>query len=235
MSYRCLFHVHTRCSYDSLLSPKKIVATAREMGVTVLIVTDHDTIQGSLDVRAIADGNPPLVITAAEYHSEKGDIIGMFLKKEIRSRQSSEIIQEIRAQQGTVVLPHPYKAHVLDDELLGNVDLIESYNARCSDDDNARAEKLRLLWRRPVFAGADAHSSAELGAAFNEFMGDPPESESEFRKQLLHVPRRFHAKRASPVHRPYSQMIKAVRTRDPRLFLYQAKRLALLVTHGKKP
>jgi hypothetical protein len=217
-----------------LLSPKKIVAAARDMGVTVLIVTDHDTIQGSLDVRAIAGGNPPVVITAAEYHSEKGDIIGLFLKEEIRSRHSAEIIRQIREQDGVAVLPHPYKGHILDDELLANVDLIESYNSRCSDHDNAEAEKLRVQWRRPVFAGADAHSANELSAAVNEFMADPPQNESEFRKQLLHVPRRIATKPTSSVYRPYSQMIKAVRTGDPRLFLYQAKRLALLVAHGSK-
>lgn len=234
MPFRCLFHVHTRCSCDSLLSPKKIVASAREMGVTVLIVTDHDTIQGSLEVRAIAGGNPPVVITAAEYRSEKGDIIGLFLKEEIRSRQSAEIIRQIHEQGGIAVLPHPYKAHMLDDELLANVDLIESYNSRCSDHHNVEAEKLRVQWRRPVFAGADAHSANELGAAVNEFMADPPQNESEFRKQLLHVPRRIATKRTSSVYRPYSQMIKAVRTGDPRLFLYQAKRLALLVARGSK-
>src|SRR5579864_8477711 len=118
MAFRCLFHVHTRCSYDSLLSPKRILVKTREMGVSVLMVTDHDTIQGSLDLRALADGNPPVVVTAAEYHSEKGDIIGLFLKQEIHSRRSTEIIQQIRDQGGLVVLPHPYKAHFLDDELL---------------------------------------------------------------------------------------------------------------------
>src|SRR5215472_1515818 len=141
MPFRCLFHVHTRCSFDSLLSPRKIVSRAREMRVDVLIVTDHNTIQGSLDVRALANGNPPIVITAAEYQSEKGDIVGLFLQEEIRSRRSDEIIQQIRAQGGVVVLPHPYKGHKLDDELLAGVDLIETHNARCTDSDNERAEQ----------------------------------------------------------------------------------------------
>src|ERR1700730_14417989 len=155
MPFQCLFHVHTRCSFDSLLSPKKILARTREMGVQVLIVTDHNTIQGSSEVRALASGNPSVIVTAAEYQSEKGDIIGLFLKEEIRSRCSAEIIQQIHVQGGIVVLPHPYKGHVLDDELLAGVDLIESANARCSGEENARAEKLRQLWRRPLLAGAD--------------------------------------------------------------------------------
>jgi len=234
VSFRCLFHVHTRCSYDSLLSPKRIVARTRKMGDQVLIVTDHDTIEGSREVRALSSGDPPVVVTAAEYQSEKGDIIGLFLKEEIRSRRSAEIIEQIHGQGGLAVLPHPYKGHLLDDELLAGVDLIECYNGRCSENDNGKAETLRQRWNRPVLAGADAHCSPELGAALNEFMADAPRSELEFRKQLLHVPRRILTQRASVLCRPYSQMIKAAKTRNPRLFLYQAKRLALVLAQGEK-
>src|SRR5262249_18593685 len=207
MSFRCLFHVHTRCSYDSLLSPKKILAKAREMGVSVLMVTDHDTIQGSLELRALADGMPPMVVTGAEYHSEKGDIIGLFLQQEIHSRQSGEIIHQIRGQGGIVVLPHPYKAHLLDDELLAGSDIIETYNGRCQKEDNDRAESLRQRWQRPLIAGADAHCARELCAAVNEFDAEVPKTELEFRELLLHAPRNIVTQPASVLFRPYSQMI----------------------------
>jgi predicted metal-dependent phosphoesterase TrpH len=234
VSFRCLFHVHTRCSYDSLLPPKKIIARTRDMGVDVLIVTDHDTIQGSLDARALAGGDSPLVVTAAEYHSEKGDIIGLFLKEEIHSRRSSEIIQQVHNQGGLVVLPHPYKGHLLDDELLAGTDLIETYNARCSDADNARAEKLASQRNLLSLAGADAHCFTELNSALNQFAADTPRSELQFRDQLLRAPRRIVTQRTSVICRPYSQMIKAVKTKNPRLFLYQVKRLALLLAQGEK-
>jgi len=235
MPFRCLFHVHTRRSFDSLLSPRKIVAKARELGVHALVVTDHDTIQGSLDVRAVADGTPPLVATAAEYQSEKGDIIGVFLKQEIRSPRSDEIIHQIHAQGGLVVLPHPSRGHLLDDKLLAGVDLIESYNSRCSERDNAQAVQLAEKWDRPVIAGADAHCSLELGSTLNEFMAEAPRSESEFCEQLLHARRRSATERTSVICRPFSQMVKAVKTRNPGLFLYQAKRLTLALARGERP
>jgi predicted metal-dependent phosphoesterase TrpH len=234
MPFRCLFHVHTHCSFDSLLSPKKILARARELCVDALIVTDHNTIQGSQEVRALGRGYPPLVIIAAEYQSEKGDIIGLFLKEEIRSRSSVEIIQQIRAQGGLVVLPHPYKGHRLDDELVAEMDLVESHNARCSANDNAQATKLARHWSLPILAGADAHCLVELGAAMNEFMGEAPKTELQFRKQLLHAPRRIVTQPSPIFCRPYSQMVKAVKMKDPRLFLYQAKRLALVLAQGEK-
>jgi len=203
------------------------------MGVDALIVTDHNTIKGSLEVRDLARGSPAVVV-AAEYQSEKGDIIGLFLKEEIRSRRSEEIISEIHAQGGLVVLPHPYKGHLLDSALLSGVDLIESYNARCSEEDNSRAEKLARQWNRPVLAGADAHCSLELGAAFNDFRAAAPNNESDFRSVLMSSPRKAMTRRAPRVCRPYSQMVKAAKTRNLRLFLYQVRQLGLVLTRSEK-
>jgi len=233
MSFRCLYHIHTRCSFDSILSPAKVIAKARQMQIDVLIVTDHNTIQGSRDAQRLACGNPSIVVTAAEYQSEKGDIIGLFLKEEIHSRRSHDIIEQIHAQGGLVVLPHPYKGHVLDEELLAGADLIESYNARCSESDNSRAHQLALERQRPHLAGADAHCSVELAAAVNEFLADVPKDESGLREHLLHAPRHIAMQRVSPLCRPYSQMIKSIKTGDPKLFLYQAKRLALGFARGE--
>jgi predicted metal-dependent phosphoesterase TrpH len=235
MPYRCLFHVHTRRSFDSLLSARTILSRSIRSAVQVLIITDHNTIQGARDAQALTQSNiTPLVITAAEYQSEKGDIIGIFLKQEIQSRISSEIIDQIHAQNGLVILPHPYKGHKLDDALLSGVDLIETYNSRCSDSDNAQARQLAKQWKLPSIAGADAHCSLELHSAINEFPLDPPRSALEFREHLLTLFPSFVVSPAPGVCRPYSQMVKAVKTKNPHLFLYQLKRLALTLAHGQQ-
>ena len=235
MPYRCLFHVHTRRSFDSVLSARTILSRSMRSAVQVVIVTDHNTIQGSLDAQALTESDTaPLVITAAEYQSEKGDIIGIFLNEEIQSRRSAEIIYQIHAQNGLVILPHPYKGHTLDDELLSGVDLVETYNGRCSETDNAQARQLAEQWKLPSIAGADAHCSIELHSAMNEFPLDPPRSALEFREHLLTAPRAFVVSRAPVICRPYSQMVKAVKTKNPRLFLYQLKRLALALAHGQQ-
>jgi len=234
MPYRCLFHVHSNHSYDSMLSVRTIVAKARDMGVYALIVTDHNTIAGAREVRKLSNGNPLIVPIAAEYQSEKGDIVGIFLKEEIRSQSSSAIVEEIHSQGGVAVLPHPYKGHALDNALLAEVDVIETFNSRCSEKDNAMALQLAQRLERPVLAGADAHCGLELGAAIIEFQTAAPKSEDEFRDHLLHAPRRLETRSTWALCRPYSQMIKAVKTRDPLLFLYQAKRMALLLANGQK-
>lgn len=234
MSFRCLFHVHTHRSFDSLLSPRKVLERARELGADVLIVTDHNTIQGSRELQRLAKGGPPRVVAAAEYQSEKGDIIGVFLREEIHTRRSAEILEQIHSQGGLAVLPHPFRGHSLDDALLAGVDLIEVHNSRCSDSDNSRGAQLALDWNRPVLAGADAHCSWELGSALNELLTEVPVSDSDLQAQLLRAPRRMITQRTPALCRPYSQMVKAVRTRNPGLFLYQAKRMALTLGRGER-
>ena len=234
MEFRCLFHVHTRHSFDSLLPAHKLVARARELKIDALIVTDHNTLEGSLETKRASQGNPPLVIVAAEYQSEKGDIIGLFLKEEIRSRESSVIVSQIHEQGGLVVLPHPYKGHKLDDQLLTAVDMVETFNSRCSPEENHRARQLAEYWNLPGIAGADAHCFPELGTALNEYSGTYAGNEAELRTLLLNAPRKVITQRASPLCRPYSQLIKAVKTRNADLFLYQAKRLVLTLARRER-
>jgi predicted metal-dependent phosphoesterase TrpH len=194
--------------------------------VDVLVVTDHNSIEGSKKVRALAEGNPRFIPCAGEYKTEKGDIIGLFLSKEIRSTQSDEVIHQIREQGGLVVLPHPYKAHNLDEELLNSVDIVETFNSRCSQSENEAARKLAEKLGKAIIGGTDAHCGGELFSAFTNFPVDLPSSEAELRQLLLEAPRTVESRPVSRLYRPCSQIIKAFRTRDPWLFLYQTKRLA---------
>lgn len=223
MALRCLLHVHTHCSFDSVLSPRTIVSRARKLGVDALAVTDHDTIRGSEETASVAAGNPRFVIKAAEYKTEQGDIIGLFLKEEISSRKSNELIKEIHAQGGLVVLPHPYKGHRLDDDLLDQIDLIETYNARCSSSQNHSALELAHKWKKPQIGGSDAHCAGEISAVLTEFQTDAVSSENGLARVLLAAPRQIIAQPISQVYQPYSQIIKAFKTRNAILLAYQLK------------
>jgi predicted metal-dependent phosphoesterase TrpH len=226
MAIRCLFHIHTRHSFDSLLRPNTILHRARKMQADLLIVTDHESKRGSDDVAKLAGGNPRFVVRAGEYKTEKGDLIGLFLKEEITSRDSNEVVREIHGQDGLVVLPHPFKAHKLDDELLSQVDLIEVNNSRCSESQNKSAAILAATLGKPVMGGCDAHCAAEIGAVITEFDCAPPADERSLHAILLSAPRNIVAKKVSRAYQPYSQLIKAWKTRNPQLFAYQMKQLA---------
>ncbi|TES90003.1 MAG: PHP domain-containing protein [Candidatus Cloacimonadota bacterium] len=155
-----IFHIHTKISFDSLIVPESIVEFALKNGIDFVAVTDHNTIKGAELLEKIGKIK---VIKGAEYSTEKGDIIGLFLKREIKSKNSSEVIRGIREQKGIVYLPHPYKNHKLDRELVNKVDLIEVFNARSSIEENRKALKLAYAFKKIPVAGSDAHFIREVG------------------------------------------------------------------------
>lgn len=225
MPLRCLFHIHTWHSPDSLTPPRAIISRARKLGADVLIVTDHESIRGAESAMRLASGNPRFVVRGGEYKTEKGDVIGLFLKSAVRSRRSTSVADEIHSQGGLVVLPHPYKGHRLDAALLEQADLIETFNGRCTAEQNRLAQELARRLNKPELAGSDAHSLGEISTAVTEFHCDGDVDESDLPEIFRTAPRTFHAAPASRIYQPYSGLIKACRTFDALLFGYHLKRI----------
>jgi predicted metal-dependent phosphoesterase TrpH len=161
----CDFHIHTKYSSDSLLEPAKIIAMAQRLGIDCVAITDHDTIRGGVAVKAQSRGSDLQVIVGSEIGTSAGDVIGLFLQEEVRSRDFFAVVDEIRAQDGIIVLPHPYRGHQLSDEIVRSTDVIEAYNARTGAYNNAMASKLAEEHHKPGIAGSDAHFASEIGLA----------------------------------------------------------------------
>ena len=170
-----VFHIHTCYSFDAFIHPKRIVAHLRRLGFDFAAITDHETIKGALEAKRLTINDLRLtIIVGAEYSTEKGDIIGLFLKSEIVSKKSDKVISEIKKQGGLVVLPHPYRGHKLDDKLIGSVDVIEVYNSRSTELDNQKSLELARKYGKPMIAGSDAHFLGEIGLTKMDFAEDKP-------------------------------------------------------------
>jgi len=137
-------HMHTRHSFDSLTEPRMLVERAEELGIAVISVTDHGTWKGSVEARECArDAGLKLqVIQAAEYLTDQGDVIAMFIDREYEETSAVALCDAIHARGGLTLLPHPYRWHKLDDPLLSRIDLIEVHNSRTAQPDNERAVEL---------------------------------------------------------------------------------------------
>ncbi len=159
------FHIHSKYSYDSILEPRKIVKLCKEKGYDTISITDHNTIKGSLEAKKYEREFGVEVLIGEEVLTDAGDIIGINLKNEIRSRCFPEVLDEIKKQGGISILPHPYKGHYLTDGLIRNIDVIEGLNSRTSEELNKKAVELGRTWNKPVVAGSDAHLAAEIGLA----------------------------------------------------------------------
>ena len=158
-------HIHSIYSKDAILKPERIIKMAKKKGLSGIAITDHGTIKGALKTKSVAFDNF-MVIVGAEVQTDKGEIIGLFLNEEIKSRKFAEVIDEIKDQDGITVLPHPYKNRQCDPkDLVEMVDLVEGLNARTSKELNYRAQNLAKNFGLPIIAGSDAHTPFEIGQA----------------------------------------------------------------------
>jgi len=159
------FHVHSIYSKDAILSPEKIIRIARRRGLSGVAVTDHDTIRGAMKTK-FATFDDFIVVIGAEVKTDRGEIIGLFLNEEIKSREFVEVIEEIKDQDGIIVLPHPYRnKQSAPEDLLSEIDMIEGLNARIPKVLNYKAQCLARDSGLPMIGGSDAHTPFEIGRA----------------------------------------------------------------------
>jgi predicted metal-dependent phosphoesterase TrpH len=163
-------HIHTKYSSDGYLDPKLIVRTARKRGLSGVAITDHNTIKGGLKTKEYETDDLHIIV-GSEISTDRGEVIGLFLKEEIMSNTFQEVTQEIRDQNGIVIIPHPF------DEIRGNgiepkkedvpvVDCVEVYNSRCLlQKYNHKACEFALENKLKITAGSDAHFENEIGNA----------------------------------------------------------------------
>jgi len=156
-------HVHSRYSVDSLSRPAAILRAAKAHGLTGVAITDHGTIAGGLEALRLNNDPNFQVIVGAEIRSEYGDINGLFLTREIKSRTWRDIVNEIHDQGGLAVLPHPYKWGKPHDKLVEAVDAIEVFNGRTGVAANQQALALAETVDKPMVMGSDAHFLREIG------------------------------------------------------------------------
>ena len=156
------FHIHTHHSYDCNMNAFRVLETAKKRGLDCIAICDHDTIKGGLEVAETNKDTNFEVIVGAEIFTDIGDVSGLFLKEEIESKIFSEVVQEIKNQDGIVILNHPYKNHKLNEINFDGIDLIEGYNSRVDDSRNELAVKLARETNKPIIGGSDAHLYSEI-------------------------------------------------------------------------
>jgi predicted metal-dependent phosphoesterase TrpH len=156
-------HVHSIYSKDSFLRPEIILKVAKKKGLDGVAITDHNTIKGAMAARKINEDRDFTVIVGTEIKTEYGDVIGIYLQDEIRSRLFSEVVEEIKRQGGYTILAHPYRQYRSPEALISKVDLVEAFNSRSRKYQNARSHNLALTYDKLFTAGSDAHLGFEIG------------------------------------------------------------------------
>lgn len=173
-------HIHSKYSYDSLMEPRKILKLCKKRGYDVISITDHDSIKGAIEAKKYEREFGIKVIIGEERLTDAGDISGLNLKEEIKSRNWTEVLEEIKEQDGVTMLPHPFRGHKNIENIASKVDLIEIWNSRSGLEDNRRASDLATALKKPSVIGSDAHVYSEIGNAIMVF-NDVFDSDKDFK------------------------------------------------------
>lgn len=217
MTYRGLIHFHSRFSYDSNTSIESIVNFALKKKLNFLILTDHDTIKGSQNLKEyVAENNYDIeVLIAAEYCTEYGDVIAINISEEVRDMTFKNFVLDVRSQGGFILFPHPYVGHKNIEEIANNSDLIEVFNSRVSDEKNKKSLELANKYSKKAYFSSDAHNKNSLNNGIVEFKknGDLVQSLLNSNMILEHPKKTF-------LYEIYSsQIVKSLKQKNIKLLL----------------
>ncbi|MGZ4863639.1 MAG: PHP domain-containing protein [Halobacteriota archaeon] len=159
-------HIHSKYSGDSAIEPAIVLKVAKKMGLNGIAVTDHMTIKGGVETRKMNVDPDFYVIVGSEVETNnKEDLVGLFLTEEIKSRNTEDVITEIKAQGGVVFWAHPFRLgkNLLQSDATEQLDLLEGFNSKTSASRNALAQQLARKYDKPVLGASDAHQAFEIG------------------------------------------------------------------------
>jgi len=164
-------HCHSYYSKDGVSSPEKLVKSAKKIGLDGIALTDHETTKGWDEAKGAAKDCGIFLILGQEQKTEKGDVLGLFLEKEVKSKKFIEAVKEIKSQGGIVILPHPF--HPIEgfkDDIKKYLDLIdgiEVLNGRLPFSFfDKKAKIFAKKYNLAEIGGSDAHFHKAIGSVF---------------------------------------------------------------------
>jgi predicted metal-dependent phosphoesterase TrpH len=214
-------HNHSYYSYDGFSSPERLVRAAKQKGIDGIALTDHESVEGWKEAREAAKKYGILFIPGEEVKTIKdgkiiGDIIGLFLKKEIKNREPKKVIKEIRDQGGLVIIPHPF--HLLSPfkgenvnkklsfrlflpftgsmtEFKRLIDAVEVLNSRIPTEAPDRKARAFAKQNRIAMVGAsDAHYWKDIGDAYT--LAEDAKNLKEFKEAILNKKTKAEGKKS---------------------------------------
>jgi len=184
-------HLHTIHSYDGTASVPSVLRRAKEIGLDVIAITDHDEISGALEAMKLASHYGIHVIPASEITTSEGDLLALFINQKINAGLSLiETILRVREQGGVCIAPHPMaggmgmkslsaysilkalKHSLASETLIG----IETYNGTAIDRMSNHYAKIFANGLSIAQTGSsDAHVIDTIGFGATEFEGNTPQ------------------------------------------------------------
>lgn len=102
-------HIHSNHSDGLAKIPDIMEYVANETDLSVIAITDHNTIEGALFAQSLADMYDFEVVVGEEISSKSGHIIGLWLTEAVPPGLSAaETVARINEQGGVAIIAHPF-------------------------------------------------------------------------------------------------------------------------------
>lgn len=200
-------HTHSYYSKDGSSSPEKMVKRAAQIGLDGIAITDHNTIKAWKEAKKAAKKYEISLILGEEVKTRKNgkffaDILALFIKKEVKSREPKLVIEEIKKQGGIVIIPHPFHWVVPFkgdlEKYKGLVDGIEVLNARMpSKKTDEKAIEFAEKNNMATIGVSDAHYWKNVGDAYT--LAKNSKNLEEFKMAILNKKTKAFGKKSSLV------------------------------------
>jgi hypothetical protein len=180
-------HLHTIYSYDGTASLAAVLNRAKQLGLDVIAITDHDEVRGAVKAMELAPHYGVEVIPGIEITTADGDLLAFFITEKVDARLSLiETVLRVRELGGVCVAPHPMAGGMGMKSLSGRTILkalrnpqvaetligIETYNATALDRiSNHYANILASRLHVAKTGSSDAHVIDTIGFGVTEFEG----------------------------------------------------------------
>ncbi len=180
-------HIHTLHSFDGTATVPAVLQCAKQIGLDIIAITDHDEIDGALEALDLASEIGIEVIPGIEISTAEGDLLALFVTQRVeRDRPLIETVLKVGELGGICIAPHAmddgYRMHSLgsypimkalrDSDVAKVLVAIETYNATILN--RANNEYARKLAERLEIAqtgSSDAHILDTIGLGMTEFPG----------------------------------------------------------------
>ena len=183
-------HLHTIYSYDGTASLAAVLSRAKQIGLDVIAITDHDEIKGALKALELASNYGMEVIPGCEITTAEGDLLALFIKEKVDAGLTLvETVLKVRELGGVCIAPHPMAGGMGMKSLRGRTILnalrnpmvadtligIETYNGTAIDRiSNHYANILGSRLNISKVGNSDAHTIDTMGFGVTEFEGHSP-------------------------------------------------------------
>lgn len=180
-------HIHTIFSYDGTASVPAVLNRARQLGLDVIAITDHDEIKGSLLALELAPKYGVEVIPGIEATTAEGDLLTLNVTERVARGQSlMETVLQVQKLGGFCIAPHPMaggwgmkslsaksiKKALHNPAVAQTLIGIETYNATTIDKmSNHYAHILGKHLKIAKVGNSDAHVAEAIGLGMTEFPG----------------------------------------------------------------